>query len=145
MKKATTYLFVFVLALLVFYGGAGVNIISYCCGDCEAEGVEVLLDKDCCDVHEHVHCEAMPADGFSACSDMQASVCDIERVSFDWNSVALLLPDMHPAVFDLFSFGTFSVSLVPSPILNRLTAITPTGPPVLSPRVYLSLLTTLLI
>lgn len=138
-------MFVFVLALLVFYGGAGVNVISYCCGDCEAEGIEMLLDKDCCDVHEHAHCEALPTDDSSSCNDMQAGFCDIERVSFDWNSASFQLPDMHPAVFELFSFGTFNVSLVPSPILSKLTAATPTGPPILCPRVYLSLLSTLLI
>lgn len=131
MKKATTYLFVFILAALVFYGGAGVNIISYCCSDCRTEGAEVLLDNVCSDVHEHDHGDAMS--------------CDIERVDFDWTYASSQWLDLQPAVFDLFSFGIPDISLILAPILNKLTSITPTGPPFLCPRIYLSLLTTLLI
>ena len=30
-------LFLVILASLIFYGGAGVNFVSYCCGACEKE------------------------------------------------------------------------------------------------------------
>ena len=57
MKKAVTYLFIVFLASLIFYGGAGVNFITYCCGDCRTEGVAVLLNDNCCEVHGHGCCD----------------------------------------------------------------------------------------
>lgn len=51
MKKIVTYLFIVFLATLVFYGGAGVNLVTYCCGDCRMEGVTVLLENKCCEMH----------------------------------------------------------------------------------------------
>ena len=50
MKNALTYLFVVFLAALVFYGGAGVNLVTYCCTDCSSEGVTALLESKCCDI-----------------------------------------------------------------------------------------------
>lgn len=145
MKKAATYLFVLILATLVFYGGAGVNIISYCCSDCRTEGVEVLLDDACCDVHEHNHGDVELLADEVPCDSLQSMLCDIERVDFDWMYASSQGLDLQPAVFDLFSFGIPDISLILGPILNKLTSITPTRPPFICPRIYLSLLTTLLI
>ena len=47
MKKTVTYLFIVFLASLIFYGGAGVNFVTYCCNDCRTEGVAVLLNDNC--------------------------------------------------------------------------------------------------
>ena len=44
MRRFATSLFLVILASLIFYGGAGVNFVSYCCGVCEKEGVEALLE-----------------------------------------------------------------------------------------------------
>ena len=54
MKKIVTYLFIVFLATLVFYGGAGVNLVTYCCGDCRMEGVTVLLENKCCEMHGQI-------------------------------------------------------------------------------------------
>ena len=43
------------MAALVFYGGAGINVITYCCIDCSSIGIEALLNGKCCDIHHHDH------------------------------------------------------------------------------------------
>lgn len=55
MKKIFTHILSVLMAVLVFYGGAGVNIISYCCGDCRSAGIEALLKDKCCEIHHHAH------------------------------------------------------------------------------------------
>ena len=55
MRRFATSLFLVILASLIFYGGAGVNFVSYCCGVCEKEGVEALLAAKCCEIHGHDH------------------------------------------------------------------------------------------
>lgn len=148
MKQLVTNLFIVFLALLVFYGGAGVNLVSYCCHDCEAEGVEVLLDDMCCEIHEHVHAIPAPSTGESI-DPMQAlahdTCCDVERVNFDWNRICAQMPELLPAVCDLLFGNSLNVSLVPLPAMTEGSSRLANSPPVLLPRIYLSLLTSLLI
>lgn len=145
MKNAVTYLFIVFLASLIFYGGAGVNLITYCCGDCRTEGVAVLLNDTCCDVHEHNCCST--ADEVSACDSgcCEEDCCDMERISFDWSSSNNPIVELQPAVTDLLSFASPLASLVPVPFLKEYIAQDQDGPPVVCPRVYLYLLTSLLI
>ena len=112
MKNAVTYLFIVFLASLIFYGGAGVNLITYCCGDCRTEGVAVLLNDTCCDVHEHNCCST--ADEVSACDSgcCEEDCCDMERISFDWSSSNNPIVELQPAVTDLLSFASPLASLV---------------------------------
>lgn len=145
MKNAVTYLFIVFLASLIFYGGAGVNLITYCCGDCRTEGVAVLLNDTCCDVHEHNCCST--ADEVSACDSgcCEEDCCDMERISFDWSSSNNPIVELQPAVTDLLSFASPLASLVPVPFLKEYISQEQDGPPVVCPRVYLYLLTSLLI
>ena len=55
MKKTFTNIVVVFMAVLVFYGGAGVNIISYCCNECRSAGIEALINDKCCEIHHHNH------------------------------------------------------------------------------------------
>ncbi|RHU29060.1 hypothetical protein DXD68_06270 [Parabacteroides sp. TM07-1AC] len=145
MKNAVTYLFIVFLASLIFYGGAGVNLITYCCGDCRTEGVAVLLNDTCCDVHEHNCCST--ADEVSACDSgcCEEDCCHMERISFDWSSSNNPIVELQPAVTDLLSFASPLASLVPVPFLKEYISQEQDGPPVVCPRVYLYLLTSLLI
>ena len=119
MKNAVTYLFIVFLASLIFYGGAGVNLITYCCGDCRTEGVVVLLNDTCCDVHEHSCCST--ADEVSACDSgcCEEDCCDMERISFDWSSSNNPIVELQPAVTDLLSFASPLASLVLVPFLKE--------------------------
>ena len=84
MRRFATSLFLVILASLIFYGGAGVNFVSYCCGVCEKEGVEALLEAKCCEIHGHDHSRDKLANNTVECCGMNG--CGIERVDFDWNS-----------------------------------------------------------
>lgn len=142
MRRLATSLFLVILASLIFYGGAGVNFVSYCCGACEKEGVGALLEAKCCEIHEHDHGHDGLAKNTLDCRSMNG--CGIERVDFDWNSVNIQVPDLQPVVHDLF-FSSISEGLEVASLLTSSYEIRVTGPPVACPRIYLSLLTTLLI
>lgn len=145
MRRTAAYIFLVFLASLIFYGGAGVNFVSYCCGDCEEEGVEVLLESRCCEIHghDHDHDREVMVDDRIGCPNMHG--CGIERMDFDWNSANVYIPDLQPAVCDLFYLSAFNVSQRQISFINKYTSVMQTGPPVACPRTYLSLLTTLLI
>ncbi|MDR0573152.1 MAG: hypothetical protein LBG96_03830 [Tannerella sp.] len=53
MKKIFTHSIAILMSVPVFYGGAGINIISYCCNDCRTKGIEALINDNCCDRHKH--------------------------------------------------------------------------------------------
>lgn len=149
MKNTATYLFIVLLASLIFYGGAGVNLVTYCCGDCRTEGVAVLLNDNCCEVHGHSCCEtnaeaeaetsACPSD---CCDD---DCCGLERISFEWSSFSNPIVELQPAVTDLLSFASPLSSLLLAPSIKEYIPQNQDGPPIVCPRIYLNLLTTLLI
>lgn len=145
MKKAVTSLFVVFLAALVFYGGAGVNLVTYCCGDCRTEGVTAFLEDKCCEIHEHEHSEVA---GTEVCchTESEEDGCGVERVYFDWNTIQSSLHNLQPVVIDLAS-SVFSnmFSFIPDPFVNTFKETEKEDPPILCPQMYLSLLTTLLI
>ena len=125
--------------------GAGVNLITYCCGDCRTGGVAVLLDDNCCEVHGHSCCNT--SDEATACNSgcCGEDCCDLERISFDWSSSANPVVELQPVAIDLLSFASPLASLLPIPSVKEYTAQDQDGSPVVCPRIYLNLLTTLLI
>ena len=136
MKKVFTYFATFVTAALVFYGGAGVNLVSYCCNLCRMEGIEAVAGDKCCDIHHHDHSDHSSTD-----------CCSFERISFDWVAHNLSEQDIDfsPFSMDVFmcdplivsNFNTISIGKKLAPALH--------GPPIVLPRDYLSILTVLLI
>lgn len=146
MKNTVTYLFIVFLAALVFYGGAGVNLITYCCGDCRTEGVTALLDNKCCEIHEHQHCTDAAKHLSTCCHPGEEdSCCDVEYVSFDWNVFHGVGFDLQPAAIDLMSLAVSNLSLIPVPFVDESGDIEQDSPPGIYPDTYLSLLTVLLI
>lgn len=147
MKKVFTYSFIVLLAALVFYGGAGVNVISFCCDDCQAVGTEVLKEDMCCEIHGHTHehdTMVEAADG-SHLNHEKEMCCDLERIAFDWDSQYVFSIELQPVTIDLLFAGLSDISIIPLPHYKELIPIMSNGPPERAPRAYLSLLTTLLI
>lgn len=143
MKQKVTILLILMLAGLVFYGGAGVNIISYCCNHCRVAGIEAIIENQCCELHDHDHSvqkanQMLYVDGCT-------TECGMERLYFDWTSVQSLFPNLQPAVFDLWFAKALNISLLPELQIKDLLSVTSIGPPVNCPRLYLSILTILLI
>ena len=174
MKKIFVQIFAVFMAVLVFYGGAGINVISYCCKDCRSAGIEALLNDKCCEIHNHSHeksHEHTPSKSccshtaqtkhtkndcydsnhsktYNSCIDHTASnSCNMERIDFDWNSqnTACLKIYFSPNVYELFSDSFSTNSLTDLPLICENNAEMPNGPPLVCPRDYLSILTVLLI
>ena len=102
------------MSALVFYGGAGINIISYCCSDCRSAGVGAMLNDECCIIHNHSHNDKHSSDKTcsnheehkddNCCDDKHQKPeesddnhfichhqcidseesCNMERINFDW-------------------------------------------------------------
>lgn len=141
-----TYTFVIVMAALVFYGGAGINVYSFCCDDCRHAGVEAITGDRCCEIHGHSHDDVPIIEAASGnFSHTHEMCCDMKRFSYDWGVEDVITPSSEPVVFDLLSDGLSDISIIPIPNLKEINTVMPTGPPLCPPRVYLSLLTTLLI
>lgn len=147
MRTIFTYLCAIVISALVFYGGAGLNVVSYCCNQCRSVGIEAISDHGCCEIHEHHHTHDITevlACG-SCISHADDNCCGITRLQHDWNTISQLEFNLKPIAIDLFFIGFSDISLIPNPIFEEITSIMPTGPPLRTPQAYLSLLTTLLI
>ena len=126
------------MAVLVFYGGAGFNLISYCCNLCRMEGIEVVIHEKCCDIHQHDHSDE---------DHDTHDCCSMERIIFDWfaqNSLEQEI-DISPFTLDLFSNNLLNISYSDINLYGVNHAPASHGPPVGLPRDYLSILTVLLI
>lgn len=141
VKAITTYTLIAFLAALVFYGGGGVNFISYCCDNCRAEGMEAVAHDSCCGSHEH-------SCGSDSCESLnETGCCTLTRVCFDWSQAVHPVFSFQPVVSNLTAPAALpATSPVPGPDLVGALFPRLNGPPLLiRPRAYLSLLTTLLI
>lgn len=156
MKKTFTYLFVVILSAMVFYGGAGINVISYCCIDCRSAGIEAIAshhhaccETQCCENHgDHKQYHDKKACESACESSIEHShkdCCGIERLQYDWSTASELDIDLEPVTIDLLFAELSNISILSVFTLEEISAIMPTGPPIDPPRAYLSLLTTLLI
>ncbi|MCD7931824.1 MAG: hypothetical protein LUH15_10950 [Tannerellaceae bacterium] len=126
MKNAVKYLFTFILAALIFYGGAGINLVSYCCGDCRSAGVEVVLNEKCCEIHDHDH---QPThQHHTDCSHthhspdvnhtrsgiaiQEENCCDLQRLDFEWDNSITHIQQPAPVELDLSVMGLPSLTLL---------------------------------
>ena len=162
---------IMLMAALFFYGGAGINLISYCCNLCRNAGIEAVLNDKCCDIHRHNHAthqipHLVSGCCFSECEahdiDVTAGVtpdrfpfyidhapdncCKMKRISFDLFSTNSSEHEISlTSVFsDFISFNLLDVTYLDiSPVAIHTPE--PHGPPIALPRDYLSILTVLLI
>ena len=156
------------MAALVVYGGAGINLISYCCNLCRMEGIEaVILDK-CCDIHHHNHsdkkihhptsgccehtCDVHNGGALHPCCDIHeeyssADCCSLERVSFDWciQNLPEQEIDISPLILDFSACNMLAITYLENITTGEKHTPASHGPPIALPRDYLSILTVLLI
>lgn len=173
IKKTLTSLLALWMAALVLYGGAGVNIFSFCCNECRSAGIEAILLDKCCEIHHHQHASVQnnndkhkhihACDNHVAChhtahtstsaendthrQDTPHDGCNMTRIDFDWsvqNSTDLDI-DFSPIALDLFHHELLVDASIYTPTINETNAIRSNGPPIDTPRDYLSVLTVLLI
>lgn len=145
MKKTAILILILFLAGLVGYGGGGINYINYCCYECEAEGVDAVIEDLCCETHGHDHVNFINEKGEIFQHDGDCLNCGLHRINFEWTDDNVHVPVIHIPSFDLNWIDSNMINL--SPLFAELfvSDVQYTGPPVYCPRVYLSLLTVLLI
>lgn len=150
MRKSFTYLLVVIMSALVFYGGAGINVISYCCKDCRSTGIEVIASRHdpCCKDHGN-HCKHKTDNtyvcGVGDIRSSQEDCCGIERLQYDWSMGSESDMDLEPETIDLLFADFIDISVISSLTLKAIFVVIPTEQLFKPPRTYLSLLTTLLI
>ena len=170
MKKIFTYPVTLMMAALIFYGGAGVNLILYCCNLCRSEGLEAVSNDKCCEIHHHHHAGNHQIHHASGCCEHESNACteenhidriqdycdlqddqstgeccSFERISFDWSVQSKQETCFSPLTFDLFSCNLSVFTSVDLRLSNKILSQIPHGPPIIFPRDYLSILTALLI
>ena len=163
------------MSVLVFYGGAGINILSYCCNECSMVGVEAMKKEKCFVVHnqdknhnydalcssrqEHKNnncCESKhqkPEDyddskSLSYCHNIDSNdFCSVERFIFDWTvqSSSEHEIDLSPQALDVLPYNLFDISYIHLPVTCNNNTVMSNGPPSVYPREYLSIITVLLI
>ena len=145
MKKVFTYLVVYIISVLVFYGGSGINIASFCCNSCQSEGISGIAEGICCEIHchnnenvDHVESE------LNLDFDTHNNHCELSRIEHDWDSIISSFRN-EPNCFELVKVCMPVGMTVCCQVISDITYEYSTGPPILCPRAYLSLLTVLLI
>jgi len=175
MKRICTYTAVFFLAAILLYGGAGLNVIHFCCDGCRISGTPLMTAKaDVCAEDSHLHSHDCCGHETNCC-DSEAAVADDATVAGDATAAGVIACCSHNdhsgadccsferISFDLFSqhapklisdpsslcIDLFTCDLYRSSFLscNSCEVINdlPNGPPLPAPRDYLSLLSILLI
>jgi len=144
MKKISTYLIVYILSALVLYGGSGINIASFCCDKCQSEGISGIAKGACCEIHHHDNEDNIPEPVMDSDCDSHKAHCFLSRIENDWNSN---IPSFKyiPYCFELIEVCLPVGLSVSTQVINDITNEYSTGPPIICPRTYLSLLTILLI
>lgn len=153
MRKSIFILLTLFLSALIVYGGSGVNAYFYCCDDCRSEGVTVVTEDKCCEIHSHdlSHGTQMHngVEAHSLCLFEMHDTCGIERILFNWQSFTQLQYLLQPLAIDLdhSPFVTSAGSTIAAVNLSSQAygQIGTQKPPDLSKEVYLSLLATLII
>ena len=170
MKKIFTYPVSLILAALIFYGGAGVNLISYCCNLCRSEGIEAVSNDKCCEIHHHHHTGNHQIHHMSGCCELVCNThsednhnnriqdycglqddqstgecCSFERINFEWNIRNLSKQETCFSFLTLDLFSCIRLTSVDLRLANKIHSQIPHGPPIVFPRDYLSILTVLLI
>lgn len=148
MKQLFKYILLSLLAGLIFYGGAGVNWVTYCSNGCLKKSVQTVVVEDHCNTYGHTdeQEEDVPVMALSQSVLNALHNCSIERVEFKWTSFEnkrslILLPFITDALYQL----SYTYLLTDSELLAKVIFIKDDPPSILPPREYLTLLTTLLI
>lgn len=140
------------LTVLVIYGGSGVNAYFYCCDNCRSEGMEVITDHRCCEIHASalkVSLDSQRHDTANHLCEVGAhDSCGVERIAFSWETFTRN-QELQPQAIDLhdvpfLAHSTQNHDLTPGAMISRPETESQ-KPPNLSSEVYRSLLITLLI
>lgn len=148
MRNVYTYTITILLAILIFYGGGGVNLVSHCCDKCHSAKIELTV-ADCCNTQKSNCCQKTQTEN-NCCSNHSQdnnTCCNIERIDFEWNNILNPVVEIHPIELDiLFSSRYIPDILLPTSTYTKTLFARYGSPPIaLDSRFYLSLFAILLI
>lgn len=149
MKQFVRSFFLLAIAVAVFFTGAGVTIMNYCCNMCSEQTIFAMEHRcgaeehhgdkadDCCSSHE------------AACADHndsndKADHCSASRLSIDLDA-SMSRPHVATPFVWLSDASLFSVQLLPSDTVEAEYKEHIEMPPTVPPRSYLSLIRVLII
>jgi hypothetical protein len=153
MRKSIFTTIAVLLAILIAYGGSGVNIFFYCCDDCRSEGPDAVIGGTCCELHHHHHLNGLITHfDKHTCTQHLAGTpdeCGVERISVLWESTSNNNPGVAPLSFYLAHSFTAQIpsAKLSSDVTPLIGSVNPATqkPPHQSKAEYFSLLTTLII
>lgn len=159
MKQLVTRIILVFAAVAVFFTGAGVTFIIYCCSGCETEQMLMVTkahtccstqmvaeeSHSCCDSHTHSTQASDPADRDGCATHFDAGHCQASRLSADID-----LSVFRPQVSNPFVWISDAYPVLLSSVLSDQVSDTDTyaqfeSPPNIPPREYLSLIRVLII
>lgn len=156
MKKFTQSIVMLIAAIAVFFTGAGVTIINYCCSNCEAEQTLIMASAhDCCSQKEiaveHASCCSAHTStteentGSNTCNISNSEHCKVTRLSSDIEVTSARQHLYVPYIWISDLSPSLSTTIVSNKIedANKLTEFE--SPPEIPPREYLSLISVLII
>lgn len=151
MKRIAHTIILLLLATVVFYTGAGVTVMKYCCSNCKAS-YSILGQKHTC-IHSEKSdesescpmCNSVVGDADNVLSyTSKGNGCEAERISIDLDShqfrAYVSVPFIWLSDIEESSFGYNNESVKSSDLL-----IYSEPPPDISPRTYLSIIQVLII
>lgn len=155
MKKFVQRFILLIAAATIFFTGAGVTIINYCCTDCSGQTLIMTEKHTCCAEGQH---EVEPVK--SCCSDPEENTnndsctnstfsqdmhCTASRLSIDIDASSFRPHLSAPFVWISETLSYISLSISSDNTIYTDDYISFKSPPDIPPREYLSLIRILII
>ncbi len=159
MKQLVTRIILVIAAVAVFFTGAGVTFIMYCCSGCQAEQTLVVTkahtccsqkmiaeeSHSCCASHSHHTPASSQADADGCTTHIDEGYCQTSRLSADIDLSVFRPQVSNPFVWISDSYPVLLSSVLSDQINDTDTYAQFESPPNIPPREYLSLIRVLII
>lgn len=148
MKQFVRSLFLLAIAAAVFFTGAGVTVVSYCCNKCSEQTLFAMEHRCGSDKHHedtNSCCSTHAGDACQKHNNSEGSKhCSASRLSIDLDS-SMSRPHVATPFVWLTDASLSTIQLLPSSTIDTGYEEHIEMPPTLLPRSYLSLIRVLII
>lgn len=159
MKQLVTKIILVIAAVAVFFTGAGVTFIIYCCSGCDTEQTLVVTKAhtccskqmvseeghSCCASHTHYTPESNQSEAKGCSTHFDAGHCQTSRLSADIDLSVFRPQVSNPFVWISDAYPVLLSSISPDPTNDDDAYVRFESPPNIPPREYLSLMRVLII
>ncbi|MDH6310802.1 hypothetical protein M2451_003582 [Dysgonomonas sp. PFB1-18] len=155
MKRFAQNIILVIAAATVFFTGAGVTIINYCCASCSGQTLIMAQQHTCCAISHEQHtdatapcCAATEAESHDSCETTAFSGethCQASRLSIDIDAASFRPHVATPVVWISDNSLILASALLPDTTEFADHYSLFKSPPDIPPREYLSLIRVLII